>query len=123
KELGQRHTVLLSTHILSEVEAVCERVIIIANGRLGLQQALDEIEAEAKIWLETKGPVEQVTETLRKVEGVTDVTIRGHDDGWASIEVQTRENADLRETIGMAVSSRGWALRRLERKRRRLEDA
>jgi gliding motility-associated transport system ATP-binding protein len=123
RQLGERHTVLLSTHILSEVEAVCERVIIIANGRLGLQQALDEIEAEAKIWLETKGPVEQVTAALRKVDGVTEVAIRGHEDGWASIEVQTQENADLREPIGVTVSSHGWALRRLERKRRRLEDA
>ncbi len=123
KELGQRHTVLLSTHILSEVEAVCERVIIIANGRIGLQQALDEIEAESKIWLETKGPAEQVTAALKNLDGVTSVAAHGHEEGWASIEVQTRDNADMREAIGVTVSGRGWALRRLERKRRRLEDA
>ena len=98
-------------------------MIIIANGRIGLRQMLDEIEAESKIWLETKGPADQVTETLRKLDGVTSAVVRGQEDGWASVEVQTRDNMDLREAIGMAVSSRGWALRRLERKRRRLEDA
>jgi len=123
KELGERRTVLLSTHILSEVEAVCERVIIIANGRVGLGQMLDEIEAESKIWLETRGPADQVTAALRGLDGVTHVAAHGQDEGWASVEVQTRDNMDLREAIGMAVSGRGWALRRLERKHRRLEDA
>ena len=52
KELGQSHTILLSTHILSEVEAICERVIIIAGGRVGLNQRLDEIESENVILLE-----------------------------------------------------------------------
>jgi ABC-2 type transport system ATP-binding protein len=123
KELGERRTVLLSTHILSEVEAVCERVIIIASGRVGLSQTLQELEAEAKILLETRGPSDQVTEALRHVDGITGVTIRGQDDGWASLEVRTRDNADLREAVGATIAARGWALRRLERRRRRLEDA
>src|SRR5712691_2844565 len=49
KELGEGHTILLSTHILSEVETICERVIIIASGRIGLNQRLDEIEADSVI--------------------------------------------------------------------------
>src|SRR5262245_63168831 len=47
KELGQDHTILLSTHILSEVEAICERVIIINGGRIGLSQHLEELESQA----------------------------------------------------------------------------
>lgn len=123
KELGERRTVLLSTHILSEVEAVCERVIIIASGRVGLSETLETLEAEAKILLETRGPADQVAEALRGVDGITAVTTHSQDDGWASLEVHTRDNADLREAVGQALAERGWALRRLERKRRRLEDA
>ena len=123
KELGERRTVLLSTHILSEVEAVCERVIIITSGGVRLSEMLDTLEAEAKILLEARAPAEQVAEALRGIDGITAVTIRAQEDGWASLEVETRDNADLREAVGHAATGRGWPLRRLERKRRRLEDA
>ena len=43
RELGDRHTILLSTHIMSEVEAVCGRVIIIAGGRIAIDDALDDL--------------------------------------------------------------------------------
>src|SRR5205809_1361575 len=56
KELGEQRTVLLSTHILSEVEAVCERVIIIAAGKVGLSKTLAELEAESSTLLEVRGP-------------------------------------------------------------------
>jgi ABC-2 type transport system ATP-binding protein len=123
KELGEQRTVLLSTHILSEVEAVCERVIIITAGRVGLSQMLDELESAALILLETRAPTDEVIRALEEVDGITSVASKGQDDGWASVEVHTRDNADLREAVGSAVSGRGWAIRRLERKRRRLEDA
>ena len=47
RELGDRHTILLSTHIMPEVEAVCGRVIIIAQGRIALDDRLDQLQAES----------------------------------------------------------------------------
>jgi len=123
KQLGERRTVLLSTHILSEVEAVCERVILIAGGRVKLSAMLDELEAEAVILLEARAPSHEVTQTVRGLDGISEVTPEGQDDGWVSLEVQTRDNTDLREAVGSAITGRGWPIRRLERKRRRLEDA
>src|SRR4051812_26872952 len=64
KELGQTHTILLSTHILSEVEAVCERVIIINAGRIGLAKNMAELEKDMVIVLEVRGPAEQTTSVL-----------------------------------------------------------
>jgi len=64
QELGENHTILLSTHILSEVEAVCERVIIINSGRIGASKSLDDLEAQSVILLEVRGPAEQVAATL-----------------------------------------------------------
>jgi ABC-2 type transport system ATP-binding protein len=123
KQLGERRTVLLSTHILSEVETICERVILIDRGRVQLSAMLDELEAEAVILLEARAPSNEVTQTLRGLEGISEVAPEGQDDGWVSLEVQTRDNIDLREAVGSAVTGRGWPIRRLERKRRRLEDA
>ena len=123
KELGERHTVLLSTHILSEVEAICERVIIIAGGRVGLSQMLDEIEAQTVILVEARGPVDAIQPALRGIAGVSDVQARPTEDGVAAFEVKTAEDVDLRETLSGTLLAKGWPVRRLERKRRRLEDA
>jgi ABC-2 type transport system ATP-binding protein len=123
KELGDKHTVLLSTHILSEVEAICERVIIIANGRVGLSQRLEDIEAEKLILLDARGPSDQIAQSLRQVAGVATVETETSEDGLASCEIRTVDDQDLREELSRAVASKGWAIRRLVRKSRRLEDA
>ncbi len=123
KELGQSHTVLLSTHILSEVEAVCERVIIIANGRVCLSQRLDEIESESMVMVEARGPADQIIQALKHVDGVANVSSKAMDDGMISFELRTAQDLDVRENVSKAVSEKGWSIRRLERKTRRLEDA
>jgi ABC-2 type transport system ATP-binding protein len=122
QELGESHTILLSTHILSEVEAICERVIIITSGRVSVSRDLAELEAQSLILLEVRGPTEQVAGTLRNTAGVTGVIARALADGLAGFEVRTEDNRDLREALSQAVAQKGWPLRRLERQRRRLED-
>jgi ABC-2 type transport system ATP-binding protein len=123
RELGENHTILLSTHILQEVEAVCERVIIINYGKICLVQNLDDMEAKAVIVVEARGPSEQIAGTLRSLSGVTQVQPMGGADGVARLEIHTHENADLREKIGESLAGKHWLVRRLERKRHRLEDA
>jgi ABC-2 type transport system ATP-binding protein len=123
KELGQNHTILLSTHILSEVEAICERVIIISTGRIGLNQRLDEIESENVILLEARGPADKVTHVLQSVHGIVSVKPKPVEDDVASFEIRTSEDEDVREEVSRAVTGKGWSIRRLERKSRRLADA
>ena len=123
RELGEQHTVLLSTHILTEVEAVCERVIIINMGKISLSQNLDDLGAMAVIVVETRGPAEQVASALRGLIGVTKVDPVSGEDGLARLEVHTRDNQDLREKISEALAQKHWTIRRLDRKRRKLEDA
>src|SRR5262249_55592177 len=122
KELGQTHTILLSTHILSQVEAICERVIIINAGRIGLDKKLADLESAPTILLDVRGPAEQVANVLKGTEGVDQVTTRGQADGLASFEIRTRNNADLREAISQRVVRNGWGIRRLDLQRQRLED-
>ena len=123
KELAGDHTVLLSTHILAEVEAICERVVIIDRGRICLDQRLEEIESASAILVEVRGPGEQVSSTLRHIKGVASVQGRPVEDGITSFEIRTVNEEDLREAIFQTIQPKGWPIRRLERKRRRVEDA
>jgi ABC-2 type transport system ATP-binding protein len=123
QELGEQHTILLSTHILSEVEAVCGRVIIISAGRIGLDRSMADLaNEEAVIMLEVRGPAEQVANVLRTTDGVVQVTTQSQRDGLAAFEVRTQQNNDLRETLSQRVAKNGWTLRRLDLRRRKLED-
>jgi ABC-2 type transport system ATP-binding protein len=123
RELGEKHTVLFSHHILTEVEEVCERVIIINSGKVELVQYLHELESQAMILVDVRGPTDQVAGALRGLIGVTRVSPLATEDGVARFEVETHENSDLREKISETIAGKHWTLRRLERKRRRLEDA
>jgi ABC-2 type transport system ATP-binding protein len=123
KDLAREHTILLSTHILSEVETVCRRVLIIHSGRIGWDKKLADLaREEAVIVLEVRGPLEQVAGALKTTEGVTQAIHYALGDGVVGFEVRTQRNQDLREAIAQKVVRNGWALRRLDLKQRKLED-
>jgi ABC-2 type transport system ATP-binding protein len=123
KELGDEHTILLSTHILAEVEDVCRRVIIIHSGRIGLDRQLADLGAETTmIVVEVRGPADQVAGVLKTTDGVADVRAQPLQQDLTAFEVRTHHDQDLRESIAQRVHKNGWALRRLDLRRRRLED-
>jgi ABC-2 type transport system ATP-binding protein len=124
KELGETHTILLSTHILTEVEAICERVIIISSGRIGLNQRLDQIESESVTLVEARGPVNQIAQVLQGMKGIVSVkATTTADDGVAGFELRSADDKDVREDVSHAIAGKGWTIRRLERKSRKLADA
>jgi ABC-2 type transport system ATP-binding protein len=125
RELRQQHTIVLSTHILSEVEAVCEKVIIISQGQVVLQDSLENLTKGEFIDLEVRGPQDTVQAALREMAGVTDVKHLAASDateGTTRFEIQTDGQADLREELAARVVQRGWGLRRLDLKRRSLQE-
>ena len=122
KELGQRHTILLSTHILPEVEMICERVIIIARGKIALSDTLKNLQAGAVIALEVRGPQQKVRSMIETIDGVAAVEPRDTQDGLAAFDIRTHNDRDLRETIAQRVSQNGWTIRLLDLRRRTLED-
>ena len=122
RELGDRHTILLSTHIMSEVEAVCGRVIIIARGRIAEDQPLDRLQSEGKIVVEVRGPAEAVRRSLETANGVERVVAASADGDYAAFEVQTKGGADLREALALRLMQSGWPLRRLDLRLVTLED-
>jgi ABC-2 type transport system ATP-binding protein len=122
-ELGESHTILLSTHILAEVEAVCERVIIINAGRIGMIKSLVDVDAKSVLIVEVRAPADQAQAALRGLEGVTQATIDSRGDGSAVFAVLTRDNLDLRDKIAAMVIHKEWGLLQLVHRRRTLEDA
>src|SRR5262249_54380233 len=122
KELGQTHTIMLSTHLLAEVEAICERVVILKRGHVSTDKRLAELETDAVIVLEVRGPADQVTNLLRATDGITQVTPQTVADGLTAYEVRTHNGQDLREVISQRVAKNGWTIRRLDLRRRRLDD-
>jgi ABC-2 type transport system ATP-binding protein len=122
-ELGESHTILLSTHILAEVEAVCERVIIINAGRIGMIKSLVEVDAKSVLIVEVRGPAEPAQAALRAIEGVTQANIDSQGDDSTVFAVVTRDNLDLRDRIAAMVIQKQWSLLQLGYRRRTLEDA
>jgi ABC-2 type transport system ATP-binding protein len=122
RELGKSHTIMLSSHMLSEVEALVQRVIIIRRGVVGLARKLSELEADPVIVLEVRGPADQVKGVLETTEGVQQVNAEALGDGLSSYEVRTHQAKDLREALAARLAKNGFALRRLDLRRRKLQD-
>jgi ABC-2 type transport system ATP-binding protein len=115
RELRGQHTVLLSTHILSEVEKVCERVIIIDKGRIELDETMKSIERREPTYvLEVRGPAEVVTKFLQEQPELAKVHAGPPDGDLTTFEVHTKGGKDLREELARRLSARGWGLRKLD---------
>jgi gliding motility-associated transport system ATP-binding protein len=127
KDLGKRHTILLSSHILPEVEVTCNRVIIIHHGRILASDTPDNLvktlHAGGLIHVEVRGgSLAEVQARISAIEGVDGVEARQGDDGHLLVSVQPKPGADPREAIFYAVADSGWTLRELSRSRTTLED-
>ncbi len=123
RDLGKHHTVMFSTHILSEAEQVCDRVLIIEQGRIvaeGAPQTLrDDLGRGGRVYLRlaTRQGNEKVVEAVRRVGGVEDVTPEG--DGYL---VRLAAGRDVRADIAAAVMSAGGRLIELRPWAMTLED-
>ena len=126
KDLGKQHTILLSTHILPEVEMTCDRVIIIHHGRILASDTPDNLmkmlHAGGLIQVEVRGPGSEVQAKLRAIEGVEAVNAKLIEDGYVRVSVTPRAGADPRERIYQTVAGNGWTLRELVRTKTTLED-
>jgi ABC-2 type transport system ATP-binding protein len=122
RELGDRHTILLSTHIMSEVEAVCGRVLLIVGGRIRIDDTLDRLQTEQSFLLDVRGPADQVRRALETAPGVARVTSSRRDGDQTAFEVHAQRGADPREDLARRVIQNGWGLRALEVRRSSLEE-
>lgn len=129
KDLGGDHTVMLSTHILPEVEAVCNHVIVIAGGRIVAQGSPEGLRAsrrmQARVLVECKAPSKEVEQALSRVSGVGEVEIigvEGADGKYTTAALRPREHYDIREEVARTVLQHGWPLREIRLEHATLEE-
>jgi ABC-2 type transport system ATP-binding protein len=115
-QLAKKHTVLLSSHILPEVEATCERTIIISGGKIvasGTPGELKErIRGGSRLIAEVSGPNGEVRQALSAIKGVEKVEAES-DGAWQRATIETQRGSDPREEIFKVVKQKGWSLREL----------
>jgi ABC-2 type transport system ATP-binding protein len=130
KDLGGEHTLLLSTHILPEVEAVCSHAIVIAGGKIVAQGSPDELRAsrrlQARVLVECKGPAKEVETALSRVSGVAGVEILNGDSGadkhYVTAALRPKEAYDVREEVARTILQNGWPLREIRLEHATLEE-
>ncbi len=126
RELGDQHTVMLSSHILAEVEQVCSQLIVIANGRIAATGSPDELRKQvvspSTIIAEMSGAdAAAMVKALEQLPGVRKVSA-DEVDGWTRLDIQGHAGEDPRVDIQRVAGERGWKLRELRRKVGSLED-
>lgn len=124
--LGRTTTILLSTHILPEVEMICNKVTIIDKGRIiavdtpdQLRQRLSGIQV---VHVQLSGDAATIEPALTRLPGVARVSRQGHVNGFSSYEVEARAGADVREAIFRLAVEQRWVLRELSQTHASLED-
>ena len=127
KGLKQKHTVILSSHILSEVRAVCDYVLIISHGKLVASDTPDNLERLAagsnSLLMKVKGEKDTIRKTLETIEGVTGVEMSYDSDEklWKT-KLSIQENVDIREKVFYAMAKANRPIYEMQVKRVSLED-
>lgn len=127
KSLGKNHTVLLSSHILSEVSAVCDHIMIISHGKLvasdspeGLKKLMS---GERELLLTVKGQREQLTYALSGIENVDTVeNLPADREDCAKVKIISKNHEDIREEVFFALAQQGLPIMELAHSEKSLED-
>lgn len=125
RSLGQDRTVMLSTHVMQEVETTCERILLISRGRLVADSPVKELLQRARgirtVHIEVEGS--EVEKALGEVPGVGDIERAEPIDGRKRYIITAQDNdVDLRPQIFQLAAKRGWTLWELREDRARMED-
>ena len=115
KSLGKNHTIILSSHLLPEVQAVCERVIVINNGRLVADGATDslahDLSAEHRLIARIEGPENDIVQAIRGLEHIEEVYSLGEKEkGVYEISIEGKAGYDLRRNLFALLTRKGWPM-------------
>ena len=126
RELGKTHTVILSSHILSEVQAVCSRVLILSKGALvaeGTPEQLSEkLSPGIRLRVTALGSSDTVLPVVEAVPGITGVQLVSEADGEMTFTAETADTTDRRAEVSRALSEAGCTVLELTAENRSLEE-
>jgi ABC-2 type transport system ATP-binding protein len=121
KRLAQQSTILFSSHILSEVEAVCDRVMILINGEIKADARLEELAKTTDSLLVLRQDVPEVTRVLEELEGVTGVEMLSSENGKTTYRIKGILDEGVNQEVFALAQERDWPLQELKYDTRTLE--
>ena len=126
KHLAKRHTVLLSTHILTEVEMTCSRVLILNQGRILAADRVEDLEKrfslDGQVVAEIAATPAALREAFRDLPEIERLDLSPASGDYQRVALTPRNGSDLRPLVFDLVRDNGWTLRELTRSRHSLED-
>lgn len=126
KELGGKQTVLLSTHILPEVEMTCSRVLILHTGQILAADTTENLHKTifkaGPVIAEIAAPMSELIQAWAEIETIMHVDVSAADGDYSRCSLTPRDGIDLRPVVYDVARQRGWTLRELTRGRHTLEE-
>ena len=128
KALGKDHTIILSTHILPEVQAICDRIVIINQGVIVANEKTEDITksltSTRRFIIKVSGPTKEVLNYLKNKEGIlyAEVMREQRDDNSTAYLIEGAPNIDIRKPLFFGLAEKGWAIVGLENMGMSLED-
>lgn len=126
RELGKEHTLVLSSHILSEVQAVCDAIMIISKGRLVASDTSENLTAlfagTVTLNLDVRATEDAARKVLDTVPGIEDMALSAGDPGVTHVQFKPEEDQDIRETLFFAFAKAGLPILSMMQNHASLED-
>lgn len=128
KKLGEKHTIILSSHILSEISQICERVIIINEGKIVAIDTPENLEEKTKekniLFVTIEDPEEKMKTMKEKIKDIEELTmVKDNEDGTKQYKIVSAEKADVRKTLFDMLPKEGITIFELKKAETSLEDA
>jgi ABC-2 type transport system ATP-binding protein len=125
RSLRNNHTILLSSHILSEVEMICQRVMILDKGRIVASDLTENLvgilKGNPQVVLEVQGSLDAILPVLQRMPGVKRLTGKSQGE-WHQITCECEKETDIRADLWRTASVNRWPVRELRAERRNLEE-
>lgn len=127
KKLGQKHTLILSSHILSEVQAVCDKIVVINQGKIVADDTADNLSkslsADHKLLARIDGPRDEIIKVIKGISGVEKVVAdTQREKGVYEYNIEAQEGVDIRRDLFKRMAERNWYIVGLRSSELSLED-
>ncbi|MBQ1535087.1 MAG: ATP-binding cassette domain-containing protein [Ruminococcus sp.] len=127
RKLGKRHTVILSSHILPEIQAVCDRIVVINHGKIVANDTEENIltafEGEKKLFLTVEGAGrDAIRSALERLPGVKSVSFSKERKGSLDVEITAQKDSDIRKDVFDTAAGNGWTILEMRSSKLTLEE-
>ena len=127
RKLGKNHTVILSSHILSEVQAVCDKIVVINEGKVVANDTEEnlsrKLSGDHKLSVTVEGDKEQVLRTIQSIDRIDSVVLDAeHKNNVCDYRIEAKEGMDIRRELFRKIAEKGWYILELKSSELSLED-